>query len=149
MWRHRKQSREQSRQPAAVPAGFETGVGDECEAYLAGRLAAYLQRSGRPIPPAAWLNQLVHASPTELVFLAAEGADVIQPSPWHQAVGYLCRSLLERAAEIGCPVDGLQRDLLLPLELALIGNADAAELDSADVIRLTLARLYELPELPA
>jgi hypothetical protein len=35
------------------------------------------------------------------------------------------------------------------LELELIGDPAAAHLDSAEVIRLALARLYELPELSA
>jgi len=81
----------------------------------------------------------------------AATADVyaVQPSTWRRAVGYLSRSLLERARETGRPIDRLQRELLVPLELELIGDPAAAHLDAADVIRLTLARLYELPELSA
>jgi hypothetical protein len=139
MWRKGKQEPEQ--------AG---GIGEECEAFLAGRLAVYLQGKGRPIPPVGWLNQLVHATPDELEFLATGGsAEAVQPSAWCRTVAYLARSLLQRAQVTGRPIGELQRELLIPLELELIGNPSSAGLDSADVVRLTLTRLYELPELPA
>lgn len=145
MWGRRKQDGQPDRAP-----GFRTGVGDECEAYLAGRLAAYLQELGRPIPAVAWLNQVVHATPRELSILAITGeAYVVEPSLWRRAIGYLARSLLERARETGRPIEELQRDLLVPLELELIGDPSAFHLDSAEMIRLAMSRLYELPELSA
>ena len=144
MWPKRKQNRE-----PAHPAGLATGVGNECEAFLAGRLAAYLRDTGRPIPPAGWLNQVAHATTGELVDLASGDAYGARPATWHRAVGYLSRSLLERARETGRPIAQLQRDLLVPLELELIGDTDAVHLDPSDIIRLALARLYELPELSA
>jgi len=146
MWRRRKQEPE----PERDGDDLDTGLGDECEAYLAGRLAAYLEEVGRPVTPAAWLNRVVHASPRELSVLAITGTTyTLQPSRWHQAVGYLARSLLERAQETGQPIDHLQRELLVPLELELIGRPDCVLLDPADVIRIALARLYELPGLSA
>lgn len=144
MWRRRKRDRESG----GKLTGFDTGVGDECEAFLAGRLAAHLQDLGRPVPAVGWLNQVVHATPRELSMLAVNGeAYAIQPLAWCRAVGYLARCLLERARETGRPIEQLQRDLLLPLELELIGDPGAAALDSAEVTRITMARLYELPEL--
>lgn len=62
-------------------------------------------------------------------------------------MGYLARSLLERARETGRPIEELQRELLVPLELRLIGDAAAADLDPADMIQLAMTRLYELPGL--
>jgi hypothetical protein len=147
MWRRRKRDREPKPERDDV---LDAGVGDECEAYLAGRLAAYLHELGRPVPPVAWLNQVVHASPRELSLLAiVETTSTIQASPWRRAVSYLARSLLERARKTGHPIGHLQRELLVPLELELIDQPDSALLDPPDVIRLTLARLYELPELSA
>jgi hypothetical protein len=64
-------------------------------------------------------------------------------------VGYLARCLLERARETGRPIEALQRELLVPLQLELVGDAAAVHLDPADLIRLTMVRLYELPELSA
>ena len=142
MWGRRRTDRD----PTGKDPGFDTGVGDECEAYLAGRLAAYLQWVGRPVPPVGWLNQLVHATPAELSFLVTADVYAVQPSTWRRAVGYLSRSLLERARETGRPIDRLQRELLVPLELELFGDPAAAQLDPADLIRLTLARLYEFPQ---
>jgi hypothetical protein len=125
-------------------------VGDECEAYLAGRLAAHLQARHRPVPPAGWLNQLVHASPEELAVLAT-GANghALQPATWRRAVGYLAQMLLQRARETGRPTATLQRELLVPMELELLADPDSADLDPADLIRLTLGRLFELPGLSA
>lgn len=144
-WRKRKHDQE----PAVGHPAFGSGVGDECEAFLAGRLAFYLRELGQPVPPVAWLNQVVHATPAELVSLANELGDGHQPMAWRRTVGYLARTLLERSRETGRPIERLQQELLVPLELGLIGDAAAADLDSADVIRLTLERLYEMPELSA
>jgi hypothetical protein len=144
-WRKRNRDQE----PAASHPAFGSGVGDECDAYLAGRLAFYLRELGRPVPPVAWLNRVVHATPAELVILANEADDADQPMAWRRTVGYLARTLLERSRETGRRIDRLQQELLVPLELELIGDVAAAQLDSAEVVRLTLARLYELPELSA
>lgn len=144
-WRKRKCDQER----AATHPAFGSGVGDECDAYLAGRLAFYLRELGRPVPSVAWLNRVVHATPEELVILASEAEDTDQPVAWRRTVGYLARTLLERSRETGQRIDRLQQELLVPLELELIGEPSAARLDSADMVRLTLARLYELPELSA
>jgi len=93
------------------------------------------------------VNHVVHATPDELGLLALGCGAAPPPSSWHRAMGYLARSLLERSRETGRPVAQLQATLLLPLELRLIGDPTAVHLDPADMIRLTLARLYELPEL--
>ena len=141
----RKRKSEDADHGAAVP---ETGLGDECEAFLSGRLAACLQLRSRLVPPVGWLNQVVHGTPNELAFLAScANSFAIQPAMWRRAVGYLSQTLLERAEETGRPVAGLQQDLLVPLELELMADPAAIELDAADVIRLALGRLYELPEL--
>jgi hypothetical protein len=145
MWRKRKQHRE----PVVNAAGFDTGLGDECEAYLAGQLAAYLREARRPVPAVGWLNQVVHATTNEVALLAVGTADGMQATTWQRAVGHIARTLLKRARETGRPIEELQWDLLLPLELELLGHSDAAALSPADLVRLTLARLYELPELPA
>ena len=146
MWRRRKQGHESD----GKLAGFDTSVGDECEAFLSGRLAAYLQDLGQPVPAVGWLNQVVHATPRELSMLAVTGeAHAVQPLAWCRAVGYLARCLLERARESGRPIEQLQRELLVPLELELIGDSAATDLDPADITRLAMARLYELPELSA
>jgi hypothetical protein len=145
MWRKRKRQRE----PVVNAAVFDSGLGDECEAYLAGQLAAYLRDARRPVPAVGWLNQVVHATTNELALLAVGTTNTVPATTWQRAVGYLARTVLERARETGRPIDELQRDLLLPLELELLGHPDAVDFDPADLVRLALARLYELPELPA
>ena len=91
----------------------------------------------------------MHATPAELVILANELGDDVPPMAWRRTVGYLARSLLERSRETGRRIEQLQQELLVPLELELIGDDAATSFDAADMIRLTLARLYELPELSA
>jgi hypothetical protein len=145
IWRKRKRDLE----PAVAHPAFGSGIGDECDAYLAGRLAFYLSELGRPVPAVAWLNRVVHATGSELVILANETDETDQPATWRRTVGYLARTLLERSRETGHRIEQLQQELLLPLELQLIGDATAVGLDSADLVRLTLARLYGLPELSA
>lgn len=145
MWRKRKGDDGDHGPP--LP---ETGIGDECEAYLSGRLAAYLQCRNRPVPPVGWLNQVVHGTPNELAFLAScANSFAVQPAMWRRAVGYLSQMLIERADETGRTIETLQQELLVPLELELMADPAAVLLDPADVIGLTLRRLYELPELSA
>jgi hypothetical protein len=146
MWHRRRGDNGDHR----IPPLPEIGVGDECEAFLSGKLAAYLQCRNRPVPPVGWLNQVVHGTPNELAFLASSANSyAIQPAMWRRAVGYLSQMLLERANDTGRPIEQLQQELLVPLELELMGDPSAVRLDAADVIRLTLRRLYELPELSA
>jgi len=149
MWqKKRDDDATQSTAPAA-PDSFCTGVGDECEAFLAGQLAAHFLNRHRPIPPVAWLNRVVHATANELAILAVGTSDTFQPGTWARAVSYLARIVQERARETGRPVNEIQRELLLPLELELIGDPESVKLDAADLIRMALARIYEQPELSA
>jgi len=135
-------------QPSDDGGGLGTGVGDECEAFLAGRLARYLGAAGQPVPPVGWLNQVAHGTPAELSALARTSSmGTPPPSRWARTVGYLARSLLERSRETCRTIEELQRELLVPLELELIAMPECADLDPADIVRITLARLYELPEL--
>ena len=146
MWR-RKKDNDATAGTDPVADCLSTGVGDECEAFLAGQLVAHFLNRRRPIPPVAWLNRVVHATANELAILAVGITDTYQPGTWTRAVSYLARTVQERARETGRPVDEIQRELLLPLELELIGDPGSVKLDAADLIRVALARIYEQPEL--
>jgi len=93
------------------------------------------------------LNHVVHATTDELAILALGTTDMLQPATWQRAVSYLARSVFERARETARSIDEIRHELLLPLELELIGDPESANLDAADLIRLALARIYEQPEL--
>jgi hypothetical protein len=127
------------------PAG---SVSDECEAYLAGQLSAYLIDRGRPVPPYAWLNQVAHATPTELAVIAAGNPQGVQPKSWRRAAAYLAESLLRLAHDSGRPVAELQRELLVPLEIELAGDSSSSEMESADIVRLAFSRFSDFRGSP-
>lgn len=153
-WMGRKKGTDLSKVAARVTAGGAgegvgavpaTGIGDECEGFFAGRLAAYLVDAGRPVPAFAWLNQVVHAGEVDLAVIAAGSPETIQPPSWRRTTAHLAESLLVRALDSGRPVASLQQELLLPLELELVADPDSALLDAAEVMRLALSRLFEIP----
>jgi hypothetical protein len=151
MWRRSRDHRTRGQGGAGDPVGERLGetLGDECEAFLAGQLAAYLLDAGRPIPTYAWFNQVVHATETELMVIAAGSPDTLQPLAWRRTVARLARTMLERSEETGRHVAELQCQLLLPLELELAGDPDRAGLEAGDLLRLALCRLFEFPGTPA
>jgi hypothetical protein len=57
------------RPPETQPC-WEAALSGETEAFLDGRLVEHLMTAGRMVPAWAVLNQLAHASPSELASLA-------------------------------------------------------------------------------
>ena len=49
-----------------LPADAPEELGDECEAFQAGRWAEFRSARGREVPSWAWLNQVAHVSETDL-----------------------------------------------------------------------------------
>ena len=93
-------------------------LADESEAFLGGRLVPHLATAGRPVPAWAVLNEIAHASPDELVVLAAPapGVDPPEEPVWRRAQRALAAALLAHAAT-PADVRGLQEAVLMPLEL--------------------------------
>jgi hypothetical protein len=92
----------------------------ECNVYLSGHYAEYLENRKRPVPDWAWLSILVHARPEELRALVTEnapwGGQRTRTTVWWQAVGFLAGEILSQQDD-DRSLDELRRSVLVPLEL--------------------------------
>jgi hypothetical protein len=107
--------------PTSTPA---PSLGDECEAYLAGRYAdvvdAVVGAGSRP----AWvrLNEVAHAPLAALVEVAA--TPVGSASPWDAARRSLAEILIEASRDDEARARRLQLEILQPLESRLARVAE-------------------------
>jgi len=131
--RRRRQDRQEDQ-------AVRLGVGDECEAFLAGGMVEYQTATGRPIAGWAWLNRLAHARGAELLIIASGGFES-DPPPWRDALAYLAREALERAETQG-GITQVQRQLLVPLELQLIGDPAALRMRPGELVARVLDVLH-------
>lgn len=102
----------------------DTNLGDgvlsaECEAFLAGRWADGRHTNGHPLPRWAWLNQAAHADVGSLREAATRRVDSTSRSGDDIQV-VLARAVL--AASAPGDLVRLQREVLVPLELRLMGT---------------------------
>jgi hypothetical protein len=115
------------------------GVAEEAEAYLAGRYVDHLVADGQPVPPWAVLNRLAHADHDQLTRLVA-GEEAGRPAAprrqtaWAEAERFLAAHLLATGGATPEGLARLQRDALVPLELALIQRGRTERLTSEDVL---------------
>jgi hypothetical protein len=126
---------------ASSRAWRDSGLADEVEAFLAGRMVDHLTASRRPVPAWAVLNRLAHADRSDLVHFV-EGANVdwtVHPSfgqpYWAAAERFVAGHLLARGRT---PEDlgRLQRATLVPLELGLIERTKIDRLTADEVLEL-------------
>lgn len=115
-------------QPHAQETGVPTVAG-ECAAFLSGDYLDYILESGAlgQIPPAAWmvLNPVAHGSPERVRQLARMSLPLRhQRMSWHQARSRVAAALVSRFDDDDAELARLQRDALVPLELALIDEVD-------------------------
>jgi hypothetical protein len=93
----------------------------ECEAYLSGDYAQYLDRRDRRIPNWSWISLLAHARPEQFRSLSMRtgGSTRLQKraEAWWQAVAFLAAEVLSRADDDNEELEDLRRSILLPLEL--------------------------------
>lgn len=104
----------------------DSGLGDECEAYLRGEWAEYLRAHGQAVPRWAWLNRVAHA-PEEALRLAhrrpvwcGQHEDV-----WTEFRSSVADLLFKQAEDSGRTVDELQASVLVPIELALFARHES------------------------
>jgi hypothetical protein len=119
----------------------DSGLADEIELFLRGRLVEHMTVNRRPVPAWAVLNRLAHADRSELVRLV-EGVEIswiTHPSTaqpyWAPAERFVAGHMLARARtpeELG----RLQRAALVPLELGLIERATSERLTADQVLEM-------------
>ena len=115
-------------------ASFDTDeLGDECDAYLTGRYLEYARRHGLTLSGWMWLNEIAHGSPDTLASAASRGG---RPG-WDGTTAVLARALA--AATASTEVGSIQRTVLIPLELELIGRTVTLR----HLLELAMSRLFD------
>lgn len=91
---------------------------DECQAFLDGRFAELAGAGEGAVPVWAWLNLLAHGTEAELRAAARVLADEVG---WAQARSFLAGEVIDVVDSGRATLTELQRDVLLPLELDVVG----------------------------
>jgi hypothetical protein len=89
-------------------------IGDELEAFLAGRYVRFVRDRHREIPWWAWVNRLAHGTSDEVTALGTRR--VRRRDEWGRAEQFLAQEIMVLARG---DLAGLQRSGLVPLELKL------------------------------
>lgn len=122
------------------PGDQDRGLGDECEAWLAGTWAEYLSGRGEPVPRWAWLNQVAHAS--EKAVRAMTRLPAFNNDEWLRLRGCVAESLIKEAAGKGVTVAELQHSVLLPIECALFHDESLYRFGNPELMVRILAALH-------
>jgi hypothetical protein len=123
-------------------------VADEIEAFLQGDLAEWLETSAAAVPSWALLNRLAHADRDELDHLnerelgSADAGSVTGSHRWRAGQLLLADYLL---ATTSSPeeLDRVQREVLVPLELWLIGESRIEPFTPGEIVRLAWETVEE------
>lgn len=116
------------------------GLGDECEAWLAGAWAEYLAGQGEPVPHWAWLNQVAHGS--EKAIRSMTRLPAVNHDEWFRLRGCVAESLIKEAAGKGVSVADLQRSVLIPIECALFDDEGLYRFGNPELMVRILAALH-------
>lgn len=116
----------------------DSGLADEVQAFLAGRLVNHLAAYRQPVPAWAALNRLAHADRSDLLRVL-EGANTDSTAPssahaaWAAAERFAAGHLLARA-HTPEELRHVQRATLVPLELVLIEQTKIERLTADQVL---------------
>lgn len=121
-----------------------SGVADEAEAFLQGRLLEQVRAAGAggQAPPWMWLNAVAHGDKHVLEDLAAPSAANQQAAnSWRAARAVVARELLDRSGGEPAMIRTLQHRVLIPLEERFtdLGHLTPARLTDIGVHELRLA----------
>lgn len=114
---------------------------DDCDAVLSGLFAEHLARRRRTIPAWAWLNLLAHGSGDQLQGAGEALAGYPVLRHWRDARAYLAHDVLETVGQTATTLRELQRDVLIPLELQMIGTDSGNRHTRPALISLVLTAL--------
>jgi hypothetical protein len=111
-WKHRRQE-----------PRYGEMLASEAEQFLNGSLLDVAFASGDDVPAWIWLSAIAHGdapllSRTQNWLSDHQGARP-ELNGWGRVLQHLATRLLETSEAIGCPASDLQRNLLVPLELAV------------------------------
>lgn len=117
--------------PGSLNPRLGRGSADDCEAFLAGRLAEYRMDHCQYVSASDWTNLLAHGSEADLKREIAT-AEERRPrnwnaraeAEWREARWYLAATLLDGATNEGA-LSRIQCLVLVPLELELAAGAMA------------------------
>ena len=122
-------------------------LGKECETYLCGRYAEYMDARHRVVPNWAWINVLAHGDLERLRELAAgDGLDPTRrtrTTVWWQAVAFVADVVVAQGDD-GSSLDELQRSVLVPIELAWL--ATGPRRTPSQLVRVVLDALHQEPK---
>lgn len=113
----------------------------ECEAYLNGTFAELLQEKGRPVPVWAWVNLLAHGDQAALRDVASRltMADPPGRAPdWWRARSFLAGEIVALVDDDQHQLAGLQRVVLIPLEVDLASQRDVGRWTPRDLANAVL-----------
>ena len=128
------------------PGRKERRLVRECEIYLAGAYAEFLDSKDRRVPNWAWLNVLAHSRHDQLCRLSLQSApsSLFTPSgSWWRALGFLSGEILARATNDD-ELDFLSRSVLIPLELSYLADGHAPR-RPGELVRAVLQALDQRP----
>jgi hypothetical protein len=118
----------------------DSGLADEVEAFLTGRLVDHLSGCRQPVPAWAALNRLAHADRDELRNLVERGGELrvthpsfVQPQ-WMATERFIAGQVLARSGTAEA-LARIQRTMLIPLELQLIEWAKIEPLTEEQVLQ--------------
>lgn len=97
----------------------------ECEAFLAGTYAEYVESLGGRVPGWAWANLLAHGSVDDLRATAAllHFARAVHPGGgWRAARAYLAAEVVGLVDGGACSLRDVQEQVLVPVELVLASD---------------------------
>jgi hypothetical protein len=117
----------------------------EVEALLEGRMLERYRDGGLTVPPWAVVNSLAHA-PISKLRAMAQGARTQHPATRDAALGPLAAGVLAGGPD---PEDvvALQRELLVPVELVLLGRGGSAGVTVRELEKMLEALLLSRLEL--
>ena len=90
----------------------------ECEAFLDGDYVERCETRGVSVPPWAWMNVLAHGTEAEI---RAAAANRPEHDEGRQALAFVAGELVDLIDDGSMDLEVFQRDVLIPLELDVMG----------------------------